>query len=84
MKLANHNNGLCAIKKVIIHCTNPVLLQKILVLIINNLMNLIQNPYGNYSIQVALDVILLIYLELERGVNFSYYKAARGKIRKFI
>ncbi len=57
MYLANHSNGLCVVKKVIIHATNIDTLNKLKDLIIDNAMYLIQNPFGNYVIQVAFDVI---------------------------
>ena len=58
MYLANHSNGLCVVKKVIIHATNIDTLNELKDLIIDNAMYLIQNPYGNYVIQVAFDVII--------------------------
>lgn len=59
MMLANHNNGLCVVKKVIIHTQTKETIDKIRESIIINAMYLIQNPYGNYAIQVAFDVNLL-------------------------
>jgi hypothetical protein len=57
IQLSNNCNGLCVIKKIIIHCHNTNTITKILNKIIDNRLNLIQNPFGNYVIQVALDVI---------------------------
>ena len=57
MQLANNCNGLCVIKKVIIHSSDPVNVNRILQRIVENCLNLVQNPFGNYAIQVALDVI---------------------------
>ena len=53
--LACHSNGLCATKKVI-SCSRDInyilAIQKIL---LENSMMLVQNSYGNYSIQTALE-----------------------------
>lgn len=56
--ISNNCNGLCVAKKIIIHATNPNTLSKILKKIIENGINLIQNSFGNYVIQAALDVNL--------------------------
>jgi hypothetical protein len=56
MRLANHNNGLCVVKKIIIHASNVVTIEKLKDLLTFNAMMLIQNPYGNYAIQIAFDV----------------------------
>ncbi len=53
--LAVHNNGLCVIKKIIIHCTKQTTIERILAKLVENALYLIQNPYGNYAIQVAFD-----------------------------
>jgi hypothetical protein len=58
MKLANHSNGLCVVKKIIIHALKGETFEKLKDLLISNAMILIQNPYGNYAIQVAFDVNL--------------------------
>jgi hypothetical protein len=55
--LANHMNGLCIVKKAIIHASSQETIEIIKNLIISNFMKLVQNPYGNYAIQVAFDVI---------------------------
>lgn len=54
--LANNINGLCVVKKIIIHTTKDETAWKILNLILERIFQLVQNPYGNYVIQVALDV----------------------------
>lgn len=59
--LANNQNGLCIAKKVIIHARNIETLQEIRNKIASNLLNLIQNAYGNYAIQVAFEVINIFY-----------------------
>lgn len=56
MMMANNSNGLCVIKKIIIHCNKKSTLEKIQSKLIENSLILIQNPYGNYAIQVAFDV----------------------------
>jgi len=57
MAMANNANGLCIIKKVLIHSSKKETIEKLKNLIIENCINLIQNPYGNYTIQIILDVI---------------------------
>ena len=57
--IANNCNGLCVAKKIIIHATNPNTLSKILKKILENGINLIQNSFGNYVIQAALDVNII-------------------------
>ncbi len=65
IQLANNCNGLCVIKKIIIHSVNPATIKRIQHKIIDNCLNLVQNPFGNYAIQVAVDVINYYnYLEL--------------------
>jgi hypothetical protein len=56
--LANQSTGLIMVKKVISSTRNLVYLNRIQYLLINNFNFLIQNPFGNYTIQVALDVNL--------------------------
>jgi hypothetical protein len=56
MKLSNHNNGLCVVKKIIIHAAKSETIERLKELLVSNAMMLIQNPYGNYAIQVAFDV----------------------------
>jgi hypothetical protein len=55
--LCNQSNGLCIIKKIILHCESIYTREKILNELIKNALTLIQNPYGNYAIQTALEVI---------------------------
>lgn len=56
MIMANNANGLCIIKKVLIHSSRKKTIEKLKKLIIDNCIYLIQNPYGNYTIQIVLDV----------------------------
>jgi hypothetical protein len=62
--LANNANGLCVAKLIILTKDNENL--KILhSKIVDNALVLVQNPYGNYAIQKALEVMIYINLELE-------------------
>jgi hypothetical protein len=62
MVLANNPNGLCIIKKILIHTNKKETIEKLKKLIIDNNVYLIQNPYGNYTIQIVLDVKINIIL----------------------
>jgi len=55
-ELSNDANGLCLMKKLIPLCNkDPALVPKIISTMAKHAMDLAQNPYGNYAIQVALD-----------------------------
>jgi len=56
VQLANNSNGLGVVKKTIIHAKSVAMKESIRNALLENSRLLIQNPYGNYSIQVALDV----------------------------
>jgi len=56
MKLANNTNGLCIIKKITAHAKNEETIRKIQQKLLENCNSLIQNPFGNYAIQAAVDV----------------------------
>jgi hypothetical protein len=56
MLLANHSNGLCVVKKIIIHSIRQETIFRILKEITDNALYLVQNPYGNYAIQVSFEV----------------------------
>jgi hypothetical protein len=58
--LANTSTGLVVVKKVIIHHSQPKTLKRIQMLITSNFADLIQNAFGNYTIQVALEVKSLL------------------------
>ncbi len=73
MYLANHNNGLCVVKKVIIHAKRVETVNIIRNLIIENAMYLVQNPYGNYVIQIALDVICINISTGRMNIRFLLY-----------
>jgi len=55
MCLANNINGLCLTKKIIIHAKNETTVARIQQKLVENCISLIQNSYGNYSIQTVLD-----------------------------
>lgn len=57
--LANHANGLCIIKKAIIIEYQQEQFDRLRRELIANALMLIQNPYGNYALQTAIDVWLL-------------------------
>ena len=51
--------GLCVIKKAISQVRSKDLKDKLNEIISKNTLDLVHNPYGNYTIQMALDVILI-------------------------
>lgn len=56
IELSNNVNGICVTKKVIpLCCKNTSAQQRIISIIAKNSIELIQNPYGNYAFQIALD-----------------------------
>jgi hypothetical protein len=55
MTLANNVNGLCLTKKVICHAKKESTIKRIQQKVIENTLSLVQNSYGNYSIQAMLD-----------------------------
>ena len=58
--LTNNANGLCVIKKIIAHAQNLETLKVIRKIIADNAMGLVQNAFGNYAIQAALEVKIFI------------------------
>lgn len=48
--------GLCVIKKAIQQVKSPVILEKLKNVIADNSLALVHNPYGNYTIQSAMEV----------------------------
>lgn len=56
VNITAHNNGLCVVKKIIIHCSSPDSINSIKNIIVQNAFYMIQNPYGNYVIQMVLTV----------------------------
>lgn len=57
--LANNNKGLCVIKRIIQKSKNEIVIKKVLKILNDNALSLVQNPYGNYALQAALEVTLL-------------------------
>lgn len=56
LTLADNVNGLCVCKKIIIHAKNPKTIKKIREKLTENVTFLVQNIYGNYVIQMAIEV----------------------------
>lgn len=55
-ELSNDANGLCLIKKLLTICRNsPQIVSDITTKMTESAMELAQNPYGNYAIQIALE-----------------------------
>jgi hypothetical protein len=59
--LTNNANGLCVIKKIIAHAKNVETMKLIRKIIADNAMCLVQNAFGNYAIQSALEVQLFYH-----------------------
>lgn len=60
VNLCNSANGLCLIKKLIPECRNdPIYYKKLISIMAENSMTLVQNPYGNYAIQTTMDTFTL-------------------------
>lgn len=53
--LANNNNGICIIKKLISFTHKKEIHEKVRKIVKENAFNLIQHPYGNYVIQIVID-----------------------------
>lgn len=56
MNLVNHMKGLCVVKKVIQKTKKEKFMLRVIELIEENALNLVQNPYGNYAIQTSIEV----------------------------
>ena len=54
--LANHSNGIVIIKKVILLNPKNYLHEILKKILLENALNLIENAYGNYALQVAVEV----------------------------
>jgi len=70
MLLANHIKGLCVIKKAIQQIKSSNLFDKFEKTIADNALALINNPYGNYAIQTAFEVIFFQYSEVIENYFF--------------
>ena len=62
MLFANNANGLCVIKKILIHANKSSTKEVLKKIIYENCNELIHNAFGNYVIHVVLDVRKLISL----------------------
>jgi hypothetical protein len=60
INLSNDSNGLCVVKKVIINSHDEFTKNFIMEQLLNNTFYLIQDAFGNYAIQVAIDVKLFL------------------------
>jgi hypothetical protein len=70
--LADNVNGLCVCKKIIIHKTNLKTIKRIREKLTENALFLIQNVYGNYVIQMAIEVNFNFYLiNFRNGLQIS-------------
>jgi len=90
MLLANNSNGLCVCKKIIIHALNIETIKRIQEQIAENAIVLVQNPYGNYAIQVAFenwtfDLVKPIIIQFfGKFYNLSMHKYSSNVIEKCI
>jgi len=91
IKLANDANGLCLIKKVIPTCCKfPEFYTRMVEIITKNSIDLVQNPYGNYAIQVALDNFdiskLGVLIDSLKGkyAQLSMLKFSSNVVEKFL
>jgi hypothetical protein len=73
MSLANNCNGLCVVKKIIIHSHKEETIERVLKKILDNCLALVQNPFGNYAIQVALDVNYYIIIFFYRAGQINTF-----------
>ena len=65
---------------IIVQAKNMNTLSKIQQKITENCIILVQNPYGNYTVQAALDVYFILILELGNDLDFSDFKRILWKI----
>lgn len=88
LTLANDNNGLCVVKKLIIHVSDKDLFKEVKGILTDNALNLIQHPYGNYIIQAALDywkeedVVPMLMKFANKYVNLSMQKYSSNVVEK--
>ena len=81
MTLACNPNGLCLVKKIIILGYKKEIFPKIQNELIKNALTLIQNPYGNYALQTALEHWELI--DLKDIIKMFYNKNSIFASQKF-
>jgi len=88
VEVANHSFGLCVLKQLITKVEKvPELRRRIIKLLYDNLENLIQNPYGNYALQHALDAFQnecnqVFEKTFDRIVQYSNQKFSSNVIEK--
>jgi len=88
ISLANNVNGLCLTKKIIIHAKNETTIARIQQKLVENCVNLVQNSYGNYSIQTVFDtwdfhlVIPIIKQFFGKMSNLSMQKFSSNVVEK--
>jgi len=88
LEVANHSFGLCVLKQIITKVESaPELKKKLIKLLYDNLENLIQNPYGNYALQHALDTYQqecssVFEKTFDRLVQYSNQKFSSNVIEK--
>ena len=75
VELCNDMFGVCVIKKFINNCQNQECIYFLLVTFINNFVNISENQFGNYAIQIFIDKIalnekMLSVLEQQIFLNF--------------
>ena len=88
LKLAYNSNGICTIKKLLVLTQEHYLHNKIKGIIIDNLYDLIQHPYGNFVIQGIVesweDYRDIINLYKNKFFELSMEKYASNVIERFI
>jgi len=88
VEVANHSFGLCGLKQLITKIDKiPEMRRRLIRLLYDNLENLIQNPYGNYALQHALDTYQgdcnpLFEKTFDRIVQYSNQKFSSNVIEK--
>ena len=88
IKLANNNNGICIIKKILTFTNKNNLHKKIKIIVKENAFILIQHPYGNFVIQVIVecwdDYKEIINLYKNNFLGLSLEKYSSNVIERFI
>lgn len=51
-----NTNGLCVIKKLVQHTSNTDQASKLMIKMSENVIELVQNPYGNYAVTEIINV----------------------------
>ena len=68
------NNGLCVVKKLVQNTKDRELASKLMLKIADNVIDLVQNPYGNYAVTEVInnwdnEICRPIFNNLEKKVN---------------